>query len=58
MHTPPLRSQVFTNDPPAQPQAADWLEREDTLPKTNMDTQNHGLENVTPFKTGNFGYLC
>lgn len=25
MHTPPLRSQVFTNDPPAQPQAAVWL---------------------------------
>ena len=29
-----------------------------TLPKTNMDTQNDGLEKVTPFKTGNFWYLC
>ena len=28
-----------------------------TLPKTNMDTQNDGLEKVTPFKTGNFWYL-
>ncbi len=26
----------------------------DTLPKTNMDTQNDGLEKVTPFKHGNF----
>ena len=23
-----------------------------TLPKTNMDTQNDGLEKVTPFKNG------
>ena len=29
-----------------------------TLPKTNMDTQNDGLEKVPPFKNGNFGYLC
>ena len=29
-----------------------------TLPKTNMDTQNDGLEKVTPFKNGNFWYLC
>ncbi len=29
-----------------------------TLPKTNMDTQNDGLEKVTPFKHGNFWYLC
>ena len=29
-----------------------------TLPKTNMDTQNDGLEKVIPFKHGNFGYLC
>ena len=25
-----------------------------TLPKTNMDTQNDGLEKVSPFKHGNF----
>ena len=29
-----------------------------TPPKTNMDTQNDGLERVTSFKNGNFGYLC
>ncbi len=29
-----------------------------TLPKTNMDTQNDGLEKVVPFKHGNFSYLC
>ncbi len=29
-----------------------------TLPKTNMDTQNDGLEKVTPFKNGDFWYLC
>ena len=29
-----------------------------TLPKTNMDTQNDGLEKVTPFKNGKFWYLC
>ena len=29
-----------------------------TLPKTNMDTQNDGLEKVIPFKHGNFWYLC
>ena len=30
-----------------------------TLPKTNMDTQNDGLEKVTgPLKNGNFWYLC
>ena len=29
-----------------------------TLPKTNMDTQNDGLEKVTSFKHGNFWYLC
>ena len=29
-----------------------------TLPKTNMDTQNDGSEKVTPFKNGNFWYLC
>ena len=28
-------------------------------PKTNMDTQNDGLEKVTgPFQNGNFWYLC
>ena len=27
-------------------------------PKTKMDTQNDGLERVTPFKHGNFWYLC
>ncbi len=27
-----------------------------TLPKTNMDTQNDGLEKVTAFKHSNFGY--
>ena len=27
-------------------------------PKTNMDTQNDGLEKVIPFKYGHFGYLC
>ena len=26
--------------------------------KTKMDTQNDGLEKVTPFKYGYFGYLC
>ena len=30
----------------------------DTPPKTNMDTQNDGLEKVTPFEYGNFWYLC
>ncbi len=29
-----------------------------TLPKPNMDTKNDGLENVSPFKHGYFGYLC
>ena len=29
-----------------------------TPPKTNMDTQNDGLEKVTPFKYSHFGYLC
>ena len=29
-----------------------------TPPKTNMDTQNDGLEKVTPFEYGHFGYLC
>ena len=28
-----------------------------TPPKTNMDTQNDGLEKATPFKHGNFWYL-
>ena len=26
--------------------------------KTNMDTQNDGLVKVSPFKHGNFWYLC
>ena len=26
--------------------------------KTNMDTENDGLEKVTPFKYGHFWYLC
>ena len=26
--------------------------------KTNMDTQNDGLEKVTPFKHANVWYLC
>ena len=30
----------------------------DTAPKTNMDTQNDGLEKVTPFRHGNCWYLC
>ena len=29
-----------------------------TPPKTNMDTQNDGLFNVSPFKYGYFGNLC
>ena len=29
-----------------------------TPPETNLDTQNDGLEKVTPFKNGNFWYLC
>ena len=29
-----------------------------TLPKTKMDTQNDGLEKITPFKNGNVWYLC
>ena len=28
-----------------------------TAPKSNIDTKNDGLENVSPFKHGNFGYL-
>ena len=28
-----------------------------TPPKTNMDTQNDGLEKVTPFKNGHYWYL-
>ena len=27
-------------------------------PKTNMDTQHDVLEKVTPFKNGNYWYLC
>ena len=27
-------------------------------PKTNMDTQNDGLEKVDSFKNDNFWYLC
>ena len=30
----------------------------DTPPKTNMDTQNDGLEEVTPLKHGHFWYPC
>ena len=29
-----------------------------TPPKSNIDTKNDGLENVSPFKHGYFGYLC
>ena len=29
-----------------------------TPPKTNMDTQNDGLEKVVPFKYGHFWYPC
>ena len=29
-----------------------------TLPNTNMDTQNDGLEKVTPFENGNCWHLC
>ena len=29
-----------------------------TPQKPNMDTQNDGLKKVTPFKNGNFWYLC
>ena len=29
-----------------------------TPPKTNVDTQNDGLEKVVPFKYGHFWYLC
>ena len=29
-----------------------------TLPKTNVDTQNDGLEKVIPFQNGNCWYLC
>ena len=40
------------------PAAYDLLGRNtDTQPKTNMDTQNHGLEKVTPLKH-QFWYLC
>ena len=35
-----------------------WTNQKFTTPKTNMDTQNDGLEKVTPFKNGNFWYLC
>ena len=38
-----------------------WLKMSfsiDTPPKTNLDIQNDGLEKVTPFKNGNFWYLC
>ncbi len=31
---------------------------QNTPPKTNMDTQNDGLEKVTPFEYGHFWYLC
>ena len=31
------------------------LERINTPPKTNMDTQNDRLEKVTSFKNGHFG---
>ncbi len=42
---------LFFKQPP--PPAPDF-----TLPKTNMDTQNDGLEKVPAFKHGNFWYLC
>ncbi len=29
-----------------------------TPEKERLDTQNYGLEKVTPFKSGNFWYLC
>ena len=29
-----------------------------TPPKINIDTKNDGLENVSPFRYGYFGYLC
>ena len=29
-----------------------------TSPKTNVDTQNNGLEKVTPLQYGHFWYLC
>ena len=32
--------------------------RSDTPPKTNMNTQNDGLERVTPLQNGNSWYLC
>ena len=34
------------------------LEEISTPPKTNMDTQNDGLEKVTPLKHGNCWYPC
>ena len=30
----------------------------DTLPKTDMDTQNDGSEKEPPFTNGIFWYLC
>ena len=36
----------------------DYISTVITLRKNNMDTQNDGLEKVTPFKHGKFGYLC
>ena len=33
------------------------VENETTSPKTNMETQNHDLEKVTPFKYDHFWYL-
>ena len=35
-----------------------WTIWMDTPPKFNVDTKNDGLESVSPFKHGNFGYLC
>ena len=40
------------------PEFLRFLEKNfDTLPRTNIDTKNDGLENVSPFKNGYFGYL-
>ncbi len=34
------------------------ITKKTTPPKSNIDTKNDGLENVSPFKHGYFGYLC
>ena len=41
-----------------QPASGCFLEKTLTPPKFSIDTQNDGLEDVSPFNYGYFWYLC